>query len=520
MKVGEFHMMEHVTDRLFWTLSVVIIAGLLSVVVVKAFPNLMTNAMYTTSRITDVTRTGGLFQNDTAKTHWLAPDPSANGADLVTSDPNTINSLKAQIQKLTNDSSNKDQTHDDLQTTIQKVYQRNNDLNALLNQSASAASNGNNTPENVIKNIQAGNQDLYNQIQQAATDAQNKYNDYQNKINQANQQITDLTNQLTQAQQAANNGQSTGEASSQNQISSLTNQITDLQSQINDYQNQANQTGIDLQNQLNDAEAKYENYQNQLGLNQQTIDNLNKAQQNLYNELSKLADGAWNSLTPDQQNSLMSQYYDQLSWQVKDSWAPSHFNQLTPAQQIAYAKHNSAALTPAQLDLVAQDSAVDPSINNLIAQDNGDGTATITGHGATLNPNLVIPSYVLMNGHILKVTTIGKQAFQAAPITSLTLPDTVTTLDDLAFYETSAAQNYGLVSIHFGTNLQTIGSNCFANTNTLTTINTLPASIQSIPNGAFANTNIKQIVLSKNTQVNIGLAFWGVPNTNSIVTYY
>lgn len=176
------------------------------------------------------------------------------------------------------------------------------------------------------------------------------------------------------------------------------------------------------------------------------------------------------------------------------------------------------ALNPANAK--AKADAVDPAVNHLTAQDNGDGTATITGHTDRLSLDLVIPSYIKMNNQVLKVTTIGRQAFQAAHITSLVLPDTVTDIADLAFYQTSWDDGYGLKSVHFGNQLQKIGWNAFANTGTLTTINTLPPTLESIPGGTFANTNIQQINVSKNTKFDAGTAFWHVPNLDSILHYY
>ena len=106
--------------------------------------------------------------------------------------------------------------------------------------------------------------------------------------------------------------------------------------------------------------------------------------------------------------------------------------------------------------------------------DNGDGTATITGYtgpGGDVN----IPSTI--NG--LVVTSIGYEAFYngASPgpgiLTSITIPNTVTSIGDFAF-----AWNYTLRSATLGNGLISIGAGAFGDCG-LTTI-TIPSGVASL----------------------------------------
>src|SRR5690625_3307688 len=98
---------------------------------------------------------------------------------------------------------------------------------------------------------------------------------------------------------------------------------------------------------------------------------------------------------------------------------------------------------------------------------NGDGTATITGYTGTDN-DLVIPNK--LNG--LTVTTIGEYAFdhqtKGVQLTSVVIPDSVTTIEKYAFYY-----------------------------NSLTKL-IIPDSVTSIGEAAFYQNSLVEVTLSEN----------------------
>ena len=81
------------------------------------------------------------------------------------------------------------------------------------------------------------------------------------------------------------------------------------------------------------------------------------------------------------------------------------------------------------------------------------------------------------------VTTIGKRAFsQCRSLTSITIPDSVATIGDYAFYCCSSLTSVSLPNLHW----PTIGANAFNSCTGLTSI-TFPNHVSSLGNGAFAN---------------------------------
>ena len=119
-------------------------------------------------------------------------------------------------------------------------------------------------------------------------------------------------------------------------------------------------------------------------------------------------------------------------------------------------------------------------IDQLTFSTNSNNEIVITGGDFNIT-DLNIPSQI--NG--LDVTTIGEYAFTDPGfgneiIISITLPDSVHTIEQFAFF---ACLN--LTSITLSNNLQTIDRQAFATCISLESI-TLPASLQTIGNGAFS----------------------------------
>ena len=105
----------------------------------------------------------------------------------------------------------------------------------------------------------------------------------------------------------------------------------------------------------------------------------------------------------------------------------------------------------------------------------GDGTVEITDYNGESDAALVIPSE--LDGK--KVTSIGEAAFEIAKITSVTIPDGVTSIGDKAFHRCTS-----LETISIPDSVKTIGNYAFNECGTLALIN-IPQGVTSIGDYAF-----------------------------------
>lgn len=108
-----------------------------------------------------------------------------------------------------------------------------------------------------------------------------------------------------------------------------------------------------------------------------------------------------------------------------------------------------------------------------------DGTVSING-SIIKSGSFAIPSVI----DEIPVTKIGKRAFQDSPITGITIPNSVTSIEDMAFFGCKNLQN---VVIPEG--VTSIGDYAFWDCSNLKIV-TLPASITSISEAAF-NSKLK-----------------------------
>lgn len=88
-----------------------------------------------------------------------------------------------------------------------------------------------------------------------------------------------------------------------------------------------------------------------------------------------------------------------------------------------------------------------------------------------------------------KVTIVGRSLFNSADINSVTIPDSVTEIQDYSF-----AANKNLSKVTLSKNLKVIGNNAFWNCPALTSIE-LPASLKKIGVYAFSATGLTSVTI-------------------------
>lgn len=140
---------------------------------------------------------------------------------------------------------------------------------------------------------------------------------------------------------------------------------------------------------------------------------------------------------------------------------------------------------------------------DFLYEDNGDGTAAITSYKGT-DTDVIIPS--VLEG--LTVTGIGKDAFFARNLASVTLPDTLTSIGMRAFGSNQltsltipdsvmtigdyAFLSNDLVSVTLSKSLKSIGIYAFAVKNKLTSI-ILPEGLEYLGDSAFRSNQLTHV---------------------------
>ena len=110
-----------------------------------------------------------------------------------------------------------------------------------------------------------------------------------------------------------------------------------------------------------------------------------------------------------------------------------------------------------------------------------DSSVTIT-NGKTCTGSLSIPATIDTGAGLFPVTQIGVAAFSPSSISGITIPNSVTTIQDNAFFQSDIS------SVQFQTpsSLVSIGTNSFRNTPNLESIS-LPDSLRTIGFASFFN---------------------------------
>jgi hypothetical protein len=139
------------------------------------------------------------------------------------------------------------------------------------------------------------------------------------------------------------------------------------------------------------------------------------------------------------------------------------------------------------------------SENDFEVKQNADNTLTIIGYNGT-EKNVLIPDTL----YGLKVTIIGKSAFQNKGLNSVVIPDTVTSIEDgttvYSFGRATGAfsNNDQLTKVVLGNSLRTIGNSAFASNQIVEII--IPNSVINIGEDAFRATKLTKITFGTGLQ--------------------
>lgn len=168
---------------------------------------------------------------------------------------------------------------------------------------------------------------------------------------------------------------------------------------------------------------------------------------------------------------------------------------------------------------------------------NADHTATVASYDDSAPGGVIdIPDTVISGGQPYTVTAIDHAAFSNSAVTSVTIPDSVTSIHDVSFFNCSQLTNISipnsvtyigysafnsctsLKSITLPSSLSTISRALFSDCSQLTTIH-IPDSVSSIQISAFHNCeNLKTIRIPVSVTSIENYAFDGCPSSMT-VTY-
>ena len=128
------------------------------------------------------------------------------------------------------------------------------------------------------------------------------------------------------------------------------------------------------------------------------------------------------------------------------------------------------------------------------------------------NGSVVIPSLVEYGGFTYSVTSIGDNAFSSCDLTSIEIPNSVTTIGDYAFVYCSS-----LTSIQIPNSVTSIGDYVFYYCSSLTSIQ-IPNSVTSIGDYTFSNCSSLTSVIIGNSVTSIGdYAFSNCSSLTSVI---
>ncbi len=129
------------------------------------------------------------------------------------------------------------------------------------------------------------------------------------------------------------------------------------------------------------------------------------------------------------------------------------------------------------LSAVAQEHVTIDGIKYFL---NNSGTASISTQSESLNGDIIIPDIVNYDEKEYKVTTLATKAFSSTNITSIELPEGITSLSSGCFQD---CLNLSSVTLHG--DVTTIQSECFSNCDKLISLDFLPNTVTSLGDHCF-----------------------------------
>ena len=368
-------MMEHTTDRLFWTLSAIIIGALILTLSAKAFPKATQSVIApmsglvkqadnaTSASVTNAINADTNSDNGYTPEQGLTPVTNTTGPTDNSSANNSqtqaqIDALNQKNQSLTNQLNNQSnqlisfnnqvstlQNQNQVFTTQLQTFQnnlaaqqaQNDQLNTQLQNALNAAAAQKTIDEQTIATITKQNQDLYQQVQDANNKAAESAGNYTADINR-------LTNQL----QVLQNNYASMAGLGKN-VDDINKQIINVVKQIQAAQAGQQSLASTISNMNSTAQQQFANYQSQLNLSNQTISDLaNKVKSNndLITSLQQQLNAANNAIA-NLQNGVKNA---QQTADNANNTANNANNTANNAQNIANNANNAAnsALSQAQ----------------------------------------------------------------------------------------------------------------------------------------------------------------------------
>lgn len=295
-------MMEHTTDRLFWTLSSIIIAALLLTLGVKIFPKATSEAIHPMS---------GVVQSADKSTSAVDQAISGANADKLDWQTGTNGGVgnvssgsddTARDQAINNQITKQNQALQSYQGQLNDAVNHINDLNSRLVSLQNDKTGANNT-----KDIN----DLKSQI----NDANGQIKNYQSQISSLNDQITQLKNSQ-QSSDGNNSANSAAIQQLQQQQQNLQNDndgntglIQQLKQQIQGLNTKTSNLDS-YQNQLTNASAQIQNLIAQMGKLQASGGDNSTAIADTKNQIAQLAQQINSTNTQMQQQIATLQSHD------------------------------------------------------------------------------------------------------------------------------------------------------------------------------------------------------------------
>ena len=128
----------------------------------------------------------------------------------------------------------------------------------------------------------------------------------------------------------------------------------------------------------------------------------------------------------------------------------------------------------------------------------------------TYSGSISVPETVTNNGTEYSVTTIGVSAFKGSAVTSVSMPESITSIDYDAFYECE-----NLESVTLPESLTTLGSDAFYFCKSLKAVK-IPSGVRAIPSSCFNGcSSLESVTIPEGVTSIEGSAFWSC-NLNAL----